>query len=41
MIRLVNLPNHGAVNFQVIDLEDNDWLFGCQAKYVHGQSRVW
>lgn len=41
MIRLINLPTHEAVTFQAIDLEEDDWLFGCQAKYVHGQNRVW
>lgn len=41
MVRLTDLPDYEMVTLEAVDLFDKDWIFGCQAKYVYGQHRIW
>lgn len=39
MIRLVDNPLHKFVKIETINLDTDDWVFGCQANEVYGVSR--
>lgn len=41
MIRLNNLPNHQMLNVEAINVDDDDWVFGCAAVENDGRQRFW
>lgn len=41
MIRLNRLPNHRMLNVEAINIDDDDWVFGCAALENDGHQRFW
>jgi hypothetical protein len=41
MIRLASQPQYKFLKVEVINLENDDWVFGCAANDINGLSRYW
>lgn len=41
MIRLSRLPNYRMLNVEAINIDDDDWVFGCAALENDGRQRFW
>ncbi|CAH2037338.1 unnamed protein product, partial [Iphiclides podalirius] len=39
MIRLVSFPQNRFVAIETVNVNDKEWIFGCNAKYTHGTYR--